>query len=115
MEDLQDGNFTVYYADVLGEATKAGLVAGGAGGGEHVFVLPHSGEPLRIEPLDGASLNPGAHFKGMTGWNRKALRITLPPAPSEAQVEATEALCAMCGRHFDKAPAAAPQPPAKSA
>ena len=49
----------------------------------------------------------------MTGWNRKALRITVPRSPSEAQVEASEALCALAARHFDRAPAAAPHPPAR--
>ena len=114
MEDLQDGHLTVYCPDVLAEAMKAGLVApapqGAPHAGAHFYQIPTSQEPLRIEPLDGASLNPGPHFKDMTGWNRKALRITLPPGPSEAQVEATELLCALAAQRF----AAAPPRPAGS-
>ena len=111
MEDLQDGNFTVYCPDVLGEATKTGLLAPAPHAGAHAYVALPSGDPLRIESLDGASLNPAAHFKDMTGWNRKALRIELPPSPSPAQVEATEVLCALAAQHFAKvAPPASPPP-----
>jgi len=53
-----------------------------------------------IHRLDKTSLNPAAHFKDMTGWNRKALRIVLPPSPSPAQIEATELLCAIAAQHF---------------
>ena len=53
------------------------------------------------------SLNPAAHFKDLTGWNRKALRITLPPSASPAQVEAAELLCAIAAQHFIR-----PTPPA---
>jgi len=110
MEDLQDGHFTVYCPDVLPEATKAGLVAPAPHLGAHFYQVRSSAEPLRIEPLDGASLNPGAHFKDMTGWNRKALRVTLPPSPSEAQVEATETLCALAAQHFTPAAPASAAP-----
>lgn len=108
MEDLQDGHFTLYCPDVLAEAVGAGLLAPSPHGEAHVYQVRPSGEPLWIEGLDGASMNPGAHFKDMTGWNRKALRVTLPPAASPAQVEAAEVLCALAARHFA---AAAPAPP----
>lgn len=100
MEDLQDGHFTLYCPDVLGEAVKAGLLAPSPRGEPHVYEVRPAGEPLRVEALDGASLNPGAHFKDMTGWNRKALRVTLPPSASPAQVEVAEVLCALAARHF---------------
>jgi hypothetical protein len=72
-----------------------------------MYRVPASGELLRVEPLDGSSENPGAHFKDLTGWNRKALRITLPPSASPEQVEATELLCAIAAGRF-----ARPAPPA---
>jgi hypothetical protein len=112
MEDLQVGHFTLYCPDVLGEAIKAGLLAASPGAGDHVYLIRPSGDPLRVEQLDGASVNPGAHFKDMTGWNRKALRVTLPPSASTAQVEAAEVLCALAAQHFVKAtPAATPPLP----
>jgi hypothetical protein len=114
MEVLQDRHFSLYCPDVLGEAVAAGLLAE-AGSGDHGYLVRPSGDPLRIEPLDGSSLNPGAHFKDLTGWNRKALRVTLPPSASLAQVEAAELLCALAARHFAKAvPVATPSPPARA-
>lgn len=112
LEDLQDGYMTVYCPDALAEALAAGLLAP-ADAEQHMYVIPSSGEPLRVESLDRDSVDPGAHFKDLTGWNRKALRITLPPSPSDAQVEATELLCAIAAQHFIRpAPGAGP-PPAK--
>jgi hypothetical protein len=109
LEDLQDGNFTVYVPDVLDDAIKAGLLVRPPQAEPSLYVIQPSGEPLRVESLDGDSLNPGAHFKDMTGWNRKALRVTLPPSPSPSQVEATETLCAIAAQRF--APAASPASP----
>jgi hypothetical protein len=106
MEDLQDGHFTLYCPDVVDEVVKGGLLAHPAGAEAHFYVVQASREPLRIERLDGSSLNPGAHFKDMTGWNRKALRITLPPSASAAQIEAAELLCGVAAQHF--APASPP-------
>jgi hypothetical protein len=106
LEDLQDGAMTIYAPDVTAEAVKVGLLAP-SGHDEHTYVIHASGEPLRVEALDRDSLNPGAHFKDMTGWNRKALRITLPPAASPAQVEAAEMLCALAAGNFVNRPAPA--------
>jgi hypothetical protein len=116
MEDLQDGAFTIYCPDVLEEAVKAKLLAPAGDPGAHFFKVSATGEPLRIEPLDGSTANPAAHFKDMIGWNRKALRVTLPPGASAAQVEAAELLCAVASTHFvpNPAPAAAAGPPAKA-
>ena len=118
MEDLQDGTFTLYSPDVLAEAIKAGVLSparpaepvvaaasGAAQAGGQLYGVRASNEPLRIESLDGNSLNPGAHFKDLTGWNRKALRIMLPPSSSPAQVEAAELLCALAAQHFVSSPA----------
>jgi hypothetical protein len=113
MEDLQDGAFTIYCPDVLDEAVKAKLLAPAGDPEAHFYKVSASGEPLRIEPLDGGSPNPAAHYKDMIGWNRKALRITLPPGASASQIEAAETLCAIAATHFTpnpapSAPAAAP-------
>ena len=103
LEDLQDENFTVYCPDVLEEAVRAGLLAHRPQGDAQLYVVQGSGEPLRIESLDRDSLNPAAHIKDLTGWNKKALRITLPPSASPAQVQAAEMLCAIAARHFVRA------------
>src|SRR5688500_1385255 len=103
LEDLQDGNFTVYCPDVLDEAVNAGLVARSPKGERDEYVTAAPGDaPLRIQRLDGRKLA-APHVKDLTGWNRKALQITLPPAPSDAQVEAAELLCATAAQHFVRA------------
>jgi len=109
LEDLQDGNFTVYCPDVLDEAVKFGLLAPAPNAEPHDYVTEVSRAPLRVERLDGKTLHPAAHIKDLTGWNRKALRITVPPAPSAEQVEAAELLCAIAAQHFVRAtPAGVP-------
>lgn len=110
IEDLQDGNTTVYCPDVLAEAIDVGLLAEGPEGDGPLYTILPARQPLHIEALTGASLNPAAHYKDMVGWNRKALRLMLPPAPSEVQLGATELLCAMAAQRFAKpAPVATKQ------
>ena len=123
LEDLQDGIMTIYCPDVLADGLAAGVLAPAPPAdaevlneGQTMYAVTASGEPLRIDSLDGRSVNPAAHFKDMLGWNRKALRITLPPAASPAQVEAAELICAIAAQQFvpAAAPAAAAAPPAKA-
>lgn len=99
LEDVQDGHFTIYCPDALQDAVHAGLIVGVEEGEPQLYRLA-GGDRLFIEPLDKDSLNSAPHFKDMVGWNRKALRVVLPPSPSPAQVEAAELLCAIAARHF---------------
>ena len=122
LEDLQDGNLTVYCPDVLSDAVEAGLLAPSShGDGEAAGNVPTSGEDgtgqygivgrqetLRIDALDGDSINPAVHFKDMVGWNRTALRITLPPTATAEQVTAAELLCAIAAIRFARPAATAP-------
>ncbi|HEX8523728.1 MAG TPA: hypothetical protein VF669_15845 [Tepidisphaeraceae bacterium] len=100
LEDLQDGKFTVYCPDVLDEAIRCGLLEQAPGQSSHEYVTTSGKHPLRIEQLDSKSLNPAAHYKDLTGWNRTALRITLPPSSTSEQLEATELICAIASHHF---------------
>lgn len=102
LEDIQDGHFTIYCPDVLQEAIQAGLILS-AEEEPNVRRLG-AGGLLLVESLDKDSLNSAPHFKDMVGWNRKALRIVLPPSPSPAQVEATELICGLAARHFIATP-----------
>ena len=110
LEDFQDGIFTVYCPDVLDEAVKSGLLAPSSAPNSepHDYVIGSSGAPLRVERLDGKTLHPAPHIKDWTGWNRKALRITVPPAPSPEQVEAAELLCAIAAQRFVRVAPAGP-------
>lgn len=107
LEDLQDQKFTIYCPDILEEAMKLGLLLAPHKAEPSVYTIAASNEPLTIESLSGTSRNPAAHFKDMTGWNRKAIAIALPPTPTPTQVEAAELLCAIAFRHFPK-PSAQP-------
>lgn len=103
LEDRQDGNLTIYCPDVFSEAQAAGVVAPQPVGvvvavGTHG--IPGTGQGLQIEALDRESAHPEVHFKDMVGWNRTALRITLPPTASPEQVAAAEVICAIAALRF---------------
>jgi hypothetical protein len=113
LEDLQDGNLSVYCPDAVAEAVAAGLLAQHDGADDAdpaTYVTIGHGEPLHVDALDKHTINPAPHFKDLMGWNRKALRITLTPGATPGQLEATELLCAIAASHF--APSAAAAAPA---
>jgi hypothetical protein len=117
LEDLQDSNITVYCQDVLKDAVEAGLLApsgyadapGNASQTKQHGIVGNS-ETLHIDTLDRDSLNPAIHFKDMVGWNRTALRITLPPTASAEQVTAAELLCAIAAMRFARPAGSADRP-----
>jgi hypothetical protein len=103
LEDLQDGKLTVYCPDVLADAVDAGLLAPptvAEPDGTGTYGIVGTPDALRIDALDRDSLNPAAHFKDMVGWNRRALRLMLPPTASPEQVAAAELVCAIAARRF---------------
>ena len=100
LEDLQDEICTVYCPDVLDEALQARVLSKAPHAAADQFIIEASGEGLAVQRLDKTSINPAAHFKDMTGWNRTALRIMLPAKPSPTQIETTELLCAMGAERF---------------
>jgi hypothetical protein len=107
LEDLQDGNITVYGPDVLTEAVEAGLLVRPEHAATGLYGIVGSGDALRIDALDRDSENLVAHFKDMVGWNRTAVRITLPPSASPRQVAAAELVCAIAALRFAPPPAPA--------
>lgn len=100
LEDLQDGNLTVYCPDVLAEAAAAGLLTPTGLPEPDAYVMAATNERLRIEALDGTAASPDAHYKNLTNWKRRALRITLPPTATPRQAEAAELLCAIAAAQF---------------
>jgi hypothetical protein len=99
IEDRKDGNIAVYTEDVLAEAIKAGVVAKPAKrvpGTPAEYTAKGADRPLVIEQLDGKSeADPAPFYKDMLGWNRKAIRVTLPGDASEALARAVERICEM--------------------
>ena len=103
LEDLQDGNFSVYCPDIVDEAVKLGVLSAPQNKAQpESYVIEPSLEPLNIKQLNSKSLNPAPHYKDMTGWNRKAIRITLSSTATPVQIETTEVLCAMAEQNFVK-------------
>ena len=102
IEDLRDGKITLYCPNVLDEATSAGLFAKreAAGTPPNLYTIAGTDQHLTLEALDGATPNPASFYKDMLGWNRKALRITLPTKATNHEVEAAEILCAMSAQKW---------------
>ena len=94
LEDGQRGGLSVYCGDVLDQVIKCGvLVAQESNDHVNTYCISDSPDTLIIERLDGKTLNPAAYFKEMLGWNRKAIRVSLPIAATASQVAAVEDLC----------------------
>jgi len=112
LEDKRDGTLLVYLPDVRDEAVKGKILgkppaaksARGADDGDGVQALEYpilgkNGETLRIEALDNTNTpEPPQHVRHMLGWNRKAVRVTIPVVGAPAQAAALEALCAVAAR-----------------
>jgi hypothetical protein len=115
LEDNRDGKIMIYSVDALEDAYKADLL--GKPAKDTPSNLPITGAPgqvLTVETLSAADTpNPSPFYKHMLGWNRKALRITLPVGSSDAQVFAAETLCGIASIKWEKKPAAAESPKAK--
>ena len=97
LEDNRDGKLLIYTVDALDEAIKAQVLKPPPKGAADPTALPISnGQVLNVEALTNENTpNPSAFYKHMLGWNRKALRITLPHDATSQQIEATEQLCAI--------------------
>ena len=100
LEDRRDGSILLFLPDVLDKSLKAGVLAKPPAGrpGEYP-IRAHKGEVLHVEALDAANTpDPQPAIKHMLGWNRKALRVTLPTVAAAAQAAATEALCEIAAK-----------------
>jgi hypothetical protein len=88
LEDARDGRLMIYLPDILADVHKAGASAVAA---------------LQPESLDSANTpNPSPHIKHMLGWNRKAVRVTLPTRATSQQISATETLCTLAADRWAK-------------
>ena len=104
LEDKRDGQILVYLPDVLAAAIKAGVLGKPiAGHPDDYPIRATKGEALHVESLDASNTpDPQPAIKHMLGWNRKALRLTLPALANAAQIAATEAMCALAAKAWQK-------------
>ncbi len=97
LQDARDGQINVYCGNVLEEAVSTGLLKPGRKPGDDEltpYAIQGGDERLLIEQLSGEDDLP-TFSKHLVGWNRKAVRINLPSTATDAQLEATEQLCAL--------------------
>lgn len=95
LHDQHNGHLLVYAYNVLDEAFAAGLLERPTAEDSTTYRLTGGRDLLNIEQIDARSVTPAPYYKEMLGWNRRAIRITLPTDATPAQVEAVENLCAL--------------------
>jgi hypothetical protein len=135
LEDQRDGLLRVYSPDALADARRAKLVADkppteesvpGPGGDRkkilvYRFATANATPGLLIEPLEAKNTaNPAPFFANLIGWNRKAVRITVPVGADDEAVGAVETFCALGGvavasRALPAVPKVPPAPPGPAA
>ena len=106
LEDLADGKVTVYLTDALDAAISQGIFkrrAKSDGDATLYEVGDSAGTFLALEKLNSANtVEAPDYYRHMLGWNRKALRLTLPTNATTAQVKAAEALFVLAARKTGK-------------
>jgi hypothetical protein len=102
LEDARDGSVTIYSIDAVDQAVRAGALRGPVGADGEAMLYEICEEPrctLKVEALTAARTTGAPDFyRHMLGWNRKAVRLTLPNSASPAQVKAAEILFALSTR-----------------
>jgi hypothetical protein len=107
LEDNRDGVIQIYCVDAIDEAVAENLIGKSRADLESVYrVGGDDGQTLTIESLtSNNSPNPATFFKHMLGWNRKAMRITLPVDATDEQIALAETICALTTRKWKHNPA----------
>jgi hypothetical protein len=103
IQDQRDGIIAIYCDDVLDAAVKGGMLNGPHEVAEQKNSYRIAGsatDSIKVDQLDGKTANPSPFYKDMLGWNRRAIRITLPATATDAQVKAAETLCAIGARKW---------------
>ncbi len=98
LEDARQGTLNLYIPDCTDAAMKQDLL-GAPKQVEDVLVYPiigTKGETLNVESLTAAgTINAPEFFKHMLGWNRKAIRVSLPATASAVAMHTAEILCVL--------------------
>jgi len=105
MEDQRDGKILIYTIDILKQAIKEGILTQTRRGAEnltHAYPIKVSlDQTLTVESLDAVNTpNPSLWYKHMLGWNRKALRLSLPTNATAPMILAAEEVCALAARQW---------------
>lgn len=97
LEDKRDGKLAIYAVDALKDAIAAKLLrAPTKDVSDSALHQLDNRQTLAVEPLTAQNTpNPAPFYKHMLGWNRTAVRITLPTQATDQQISAAENLCAL--------------------
>ena len=95
---LPDSAIAVCIPDILEDAVKFGLLALPAGNGpkgapSNLYGIGKTDQTLTVDIVSGNTIDPQIFYKDMTGWNRRALCITLAGESTQAQIRAVGDLC----------------------
>jgi hypothetical protein len=103
LEDNSDGLLGIYLPNILASAVSAKLLV--KSGGQY---SPASSpkDILTVEQMDvNNPSNPPDFVKHMTGWNRKAMKLTVPAnEPDSVQVNTIESLCELAAKQWASSP-----------
>lgn len=89
-----EGEITVCIPDIIDDAVAAGFIeATPMGEAANDYRIVGSDETLKIDIVDGKTIDPQVFYKDMTGWNRRALCVILPPDSTRTQLRAVDDLC----------------------
>ena len=95
LHDQHNGHLLVYAYNVLEEAFAQDLLERPTAADSVTYRVRDTRDLLTIEQLDAKSTTPAPYYKEMLGWNRRALRISLPTDATEIQLNAVETLCTL--------------------
>ena len=97
LADQRDGVISVYCEDVLDPILKAGELTGPfeVADVNNSYRVRDMVDSVKIDRLDGKTANPSPFYKDMLGWNRRALRITIPATATAEQVRVVERLASI--------------------
>jgi hypothetical protein len=99
---LTDGTILVCIPDILEDVIQFGLLsrigegaapAAKKGEQSNLYRIGKSHEMLTVDVVSGTTLDPQIFYKDMTGWNRRALCITLFGDSTQVQIRTVEDLC----------------------
>ena len=99
------GKIAIYLPDVIAGSISAGVLARPSAEAEesNEMRIGKTTETIHIDALDANTPDPDPVFTNMTGWNRKAMRITLSDNATEGQLEAVARLCTLAARSWAQA------------
>jgi len=93
-----EGQVSLYTDDVVEEALERQLLTGPVM--PNTYRMADSKDLLMIERIDPKNSNPQPFFKEMMGWNRRAMRISIPIGASDEQLAIISKLCALAAKSW---------------